>query len=395
MTPPLRQLGGRGAAARPLSIVILGLTVTSSWGNGHATTYRALMRGLARRGHSVLFLESDQPWYRENRDLPELPYGRVALYRGLASLRARWLRAIRDADLVMLGSYVPEGIEVGRLVQQVAQGVTAFYDIDTPVTLAQLQRRTCPYLSADLIPGFDLYLSFTGGPTLEHLERKYGAKAARALYCAVDPEIHGPAEEVEPRWDLGYLGTYSADRQPMLDRLLGIPAKRWRDGRFVVAGSLYPPEIAWPGNVARIEHVPPGEHRRFYASQRFTLNVTRADMVRLGWSPSVRLFEAAACGVPVISDRWSGLEELFVPGKEILIARDEDEILAMLRGGIADSERLAIGRAARARVLAAHTADSRAAELEATVAAARAARGWNLVTEAKLAVGTRAAGRQR
>ena len=384
MTPPVR----------PLKIVILGLTVTSSWGNGHATTYRALMRGLTARGHNVLFLESDQPWYSENRDLPELPFGRVALYQSVATLRARWSRTLREADLVMLGSYVPDGIAVGRLVQQLAQGVTAFYDIDTPVTLAALQQGSCAYLSPDLIPGFDLYLSFTGGPTLDCLETTYGAKAARPLYCAVDPAVHRPARRVQPRWDLGYLGTWSADRQPMLDRLLTRPARHWRQGRFVVAGSLYPPELAWPDTVERIEHVPPGEHRSFYASQRFTLNVTRADMVRLGWSPSVRLFEAAACGVPVISDLWPGLDELFTPGKEILIARSGAEVLSML-GDMDEAERLAIGAAARARVRAAHTADHRAAELEKTVRAARDARGWNLASVPQLAMDARAGGRQR
>ena len=391
MTPPLRPLG---PGKRPLKIVILGLTVTSSWGNGHATTYRALMRGLTARGHNVLFLESDQPWYRENRDQPELPFGRLALYQGVTMLRTRWSRTIREADLVMLGSYVPDGIAVGRLVQQLAQGVTAFYDIDTPVTLAALTQGNCAYLSPKLIPGFDLYLSFTGGPTLEHLETAYGAKAARALYCAVDPATHRPARRATPRWDLGYLGTYSADRQPMLDRLLTRPARRWKDGSFVVAGSLYPPELAWPENVVRIEHVPPRAHRSFYASQRFTLNVTRADMVRLGWSPSVRLFEAAACGVPVISDWWAGLDELFTPGKEILVARKASEVLSVLRD-MSDAERLAIGDAARARVLAAHTADHRAAELEQTIEAVRAARGWNLATAPQLAIGARSGGPQR
>jgi spore maturation protein CgeB len=393
MTAPVQAAAAVADAKRPLKIVILGLTVTSSWGNGHATTYRALMRGLTRRGHNVLFLESDQPWYRDNRDLPELPFGRVALYQGLTMLRSRWMRTLREADLVIIGSYVPDGIQVARLVQQVAQGITAFYDIDTPVTLAALEHGTCVYLTPGLIRGFDLYLSFTGGPTLELLETSYGAKAARALYCAVDPEVHLPDPAVEPRWDLGYLGTYSADRQPMLDRLLCQPAAQWRKGRFVVAGSLYPEDATWPRNVERIAHVAPGEHRSFYAAQRFTLNVTRADMVRLGWSPSVRLFEAAACGVPVISDWWEGLDELFVPGEEILIAREPGEVLEMLRG-MTDEERRAIGAAARARVLAGHTADHRAAELEATVTAARAARGWNLGSSAKLAMGARV-GRQR
>ena len=349
-------------AERRLSIIVLGLSITSSWGNGHATTYRALMRALVSRGHDVLFLERDVPWYRQNRDLPEPPYGRTRLYGSLEELEQSWAAAIRDADLVILGSYVPEGIAAGRLVTRLARGVTAFYDIDTPVTLAALAAGRCEYLSKTLIPFFDLYLSFTGGPTLAHLERGYRARMARALYCAVDPEVHQP-EAREPRWDLGYLGTYSPDRQPALDVLLLQPAQALPSARFVVAGPQYPDSIAWPRNVERIEHLPPGQHSRFYTSQRFTLNVTRADMVRLGYSPSVRLFEAAAAGAPIISDYWSGIEELFELGTEILIARSTDQVIRYLRE-MDDDDRLAVAQRACARVLSRHTAWHRAVALE-------------------------------
>ncbi len=344
--------------------MILGLTITSSWGNGHATTYRGLVRGLVRRGHQILFLERDKPWYAENRDLAEPPYGETALYDGLDALQTKWGPAIAAADLVIVGSYVPEGIEAGRIVQSLARGVTAFYDIDTPVTLAALQAGTCDYLTADVLQRYDIYLSFTGGPTLKELERSWGARAARPLYCSADPDLYHPAPNAAVRWDLGYLGTYSADRQPVLDSLLCAPARHWSEGRFVVAGPLYPDDVAWPGNVERIEHSPPAEHRNFYAAQRFTLNVTRADMVRRGYSPSVRLFEAACCGTPIISDWWEGLDELFTPGEEILIAPDTAAVLATIRT-MPEARRLQIGAAGRARVMAGHTGDHRAAELQA------------------------------
>ena len=350
-------------AHRGLRIVILGLTITSSWGNGHATTYRGLVRGLVRRGHRVLFLERDKPWYAEHRDLPSPPYGETALYDSPEALSRHYASAIEAADLVIVGSYVPDGIEVGRVVQRLAGGVTAFYDIDTPVTLAALAAGTCEYLCSDLVPGYDLYLSFTGGPTLTELEQRWGAPAARPLYCSADPEIYYPAPDARPRWDLGYLGTYSIDRQATLDALLCGPARARREGRFVVAGPLYPADLAWPERVDRIEHLPPAEHRAFYAAQRFTLNVTRKDMIRRGHSPSVRLFEAACCGVPIISDMWPGLEEVFQPGEEILIARSTAEMLDIL-GSTSETRRRAIGEAARARALAAHTADHRAGQLE-------------------------------
>jgi spore maturation protein CgeB len=349
-------------ARERLNIVLLGLSITSSWGNGHATTYRGLMRELVRRGHEVLFLERDVPWYASNRDLPRPPYGRTQLYTDLEDLRARFTQEVRKADLVVVGSYVPEGVEVGRWVQATARGIPAFYDIDTPVTLAKLERGEHEYLTPSLIPGYRLYLSFTGGPTLRWLERELGSPAARALYCGVDPELYPPRPST-PRWDLGYLGTYSRDRQPVLERLMLEAAREWEQGRFVVAGPQYPAEVAWPPNVERVEHLPPPEHAAFYNRQRFTLNVTRADMVRAGYSPSVRLFEAAACAVPIISDTWNGLDTLFTPGREILLARSAADTLGLLRE-LSEPERRAIGERARARVLAEHTAAHRAQELE-------------------------------
>ncbi len=346
-----------------LRIVILGLSITSSWGNGHATTYRGLVRELAARGHSVLFLERDAPWYAENRDLPEPPYGRTRLYGSLEELRDRYAEAVRDADLVVVGSYVPEGVAVGDWVTATAtRAATAFYDIDTPVTLARLRRGDHEYLAPHLIPRFDLYLSFSGGPILRELEREYGSRMARPLYCSFDPELYYPVPR-QPAWDLGYMGTYSDDRQPPLERLGLEPARRWPEGRFVVAGPQYPSSVAWPENVERLEHLPPGEHRDVYAAQRFTLNITRADMIAAGYSPSVRLFEAAACATPVISDYWDGIHEFFANGTEILISRSPEETLRYLRE-TPDEERLAIGRRARERVLAGHTAAHRAAEVE-------------------------------
>jgi spore maturation protein CgeB len=346
----------------PLDFVILGLSLTSSWGNGHATTYRALVRELVRRGHRVLFLERDVPWYANNRDLPNPPYGEVGLYESFEELSDRFGGEVRSADVTIVGSYVPEGARIGAWVTANARGKTAFYDIDTPVTLRDVRRGACEYLTPELIPRFDLYLSFTGGPTLNELEGRYGAVRARPLYCGVDPERYHP-EERAMRWDLGYLGTYGADRQPALDELLLAPARNWQKGRFIVAGALYPAEMVWPNNVERREHLAPPAHRAFYNSQRFTLNVTRADMARAGWSPSVRLFEAAACATTVISDPWEGLSSFFVPGREILIARSTREALAILRE-MPERDRLAMGRRARERVLTEHSAERRAEALE-------------------------------
>ncbi len=314
-----------------MKIVILGLSITSSWGNGHATTYRGLVRELTASGHEVLFLERDQPWYAENRDLPEPPFGATHLYRSLAELKRKFAALVREADCVIVGSYVPEGIAVGEWVTSIAEGVTAFYDIDTPVTLAKLAGRTCDYLSPELIPRYSLYLSFTGGPTLRRIEREYGSPMARALYCSVDPELYFPEKKTPNEWKLGSLGTYSDDRQPTVDAFLSKPATLLPNEKFVVAGPMYPDTMHWPENVEQIVHLEPKFHRGFYNAQSFTLNVTRADMIRAGYSPSVRLFEAAACGTPIISDAWAGLSELFTPHEEILVARTTEDVLEILR----------------------------------------------------------------
>jgi spore maturation protein CgeB len=343
-----------------MKLVVLGLSLSSSWGNGHATTFRALLKAFAARGHEILFLERDVPWYSSQRDLTDPDYCTLEYYSDLQQLR-QWRPQIAAADAVMVGSYVPEGVEVGRFVQEHAEGVTAFYDIDTPVTLAKLARGDFEYLSPEVIPGYDVYLSFTGGPTLGLIEQRYGSPAARPLYCSVDPALYQRVDTPQ-RWDLSYLGTYSVDRQPTLERLLIEPARQRPDLRFAVAGPQYPSNIAWPDNVERIDHCPPADHAAFYSASRFTLNVTRADMIEAGWSPSVRLFEAAACGTPIISDRWDGMDSLFQPESEILLADASADVLAALDGKRGDGAE--IGASARGRVLHSHTAAHRAEELE-------------------------------
>ncbi|HQT76472.1 MAG: glycosyltransferase [Rhodospirillales bacterium 20-64-7] len=344
-----------------MRLVFIGLSLSSSWGNGHATTYRALLKGLALRGHDVLFLERDQPWYANNRDMPDPKFCRLRIYDSLADL---WSFApdVAAADAVIIGSYVPEAADVIAWASSARRGALCFYDIDTPVTLRQLASGEAEYLLPSLIPLFDFYFSFTGGPTLQLLERRYGARRAVPLYCSVDSRSYRPMR-VPRRWDLGYLGTYSPDRQPALERLLLEPARRAPDRRFIVAGPQYPADIDWPANVERIEHLPPAEHPAFYAACAWTLNITRRDMVAAGHSPSVRLFEATACGTPVLSDAWTGIEDVLEPGREILIVRDSDDVLAAL--AMDEAARAAIGSAGRRRTLRQHTGLQRAAELEA------------------------------
>jgi spore maturation protein CgeB len=357
----------RAPNPRRKKIVFLGLSITSSWGNGHATTYRGLVRELCRRGHEVTFLERDVPWYAANRDLVAPKYGRTILYGSLDELASLHRGTVESADVVVVGSYVPEGRAVGDFALTHARGPVAFYDIDTPVTVAELERDSCAYLRRDQVPRYALYLSFSGGPIIDRIKQAFGGTNVHPLYCSVDPELY-PMGKHEPRWDLSFMGTYSEDRQAAIERLLIAPAVALREARFVVAGAQFPESIVWPENVERIAHVAPDAHPAFYGSSRVTLNVTRRDMVVAGHSPSVRLFEAAACGVAIASDRWPGIESFFEPGKEIVLVDEAAEVVEVLSRWPAD--RLArIAQAARARVLAHHTATERAATFERCLAA--------------------------
>lgn len=341
-------------------LVIIGLSISSSWGNGHATTYRSLVKGLAQQEKTVLFIERDVPWYASNRDLAAPEDCDLVLYRNLDELDA-YRRIVCAADAVMIGSYVPEGQAVIARVASWTPRLLTFYDIDTPVTLAAMARGEQEFIAARQMPLFDIYFSFSGGEVLNRLETQFGVRRAVALYCSVDPDLYQPTGATH-EWDLGYLGTYSPDRQPTLERLLLEPARRLPDRRFVVAGARYPDYIEWPPNVARIEHLPPSGHAEFYGRQRYTLNVTREDMIAAGWSPSVRLFEAAASGTPLISDRWRGIEELLPLGEAIVIADTSEDIVELIESSD-DERRSAYAKQARSIVLRGHTGRARAKEL--------------------------------
>ncbi len=356
-----------------MKIVIFGLSITSSWGNGHATTFRALARALHARGHRIVFFEKNLEWYASNRDCPDPSFCSVRLYEEWPEALPFVRDELRDADVAVLGSYFPDGIQAGDEIIESNVRVKAFYDIDTPITMAALRHcGRAEYVSAWQLPGFDVYFSFTGGSILRELRERFGVRRPFPLYCSFDPQEYRRFR-VNQRFacDLSYMGTYASDRQAKLEELLCTPARYLVSQKFIVAGPQYPRSIRWPGNVRRVVHLNPRWHGRFYSSSRFTLNVTRSDMVQAGYSPSVRLFEAAACGAAMISDYWPGLEDFFVPGREILIPSDHREVLRYLTE-IDDCERRRIGDAAQARVLAEHTSEHRALQFETEVSAAAA-----------------------
>jgi spore maturation protein CgeB len=345
-----------------MKLVVFGLSVSSSWGNGHAVLWRALIRALAADGHWVVFFERDVPWYAQHRDLMEIEGARLILYDDWDVVIPQARRELADADAGILTSYCPDGIAATELVLD-GPGLHVFYDLDTPVTLARLEAGEALEAIGPLgLAPFDLVLSYTGGQALTALAERLGARRVAPLYGSVDVERYAPAPHSEgPRAALSYLGTYAADRQDKVEALFLEPARRRPGLQFIIGGAQYPQDFAWTENIFFWRHVAPPEHPRFYAAARATLNVTRATMAASGWCPSGRLFEAAACAAPILSDWWDGLADFFVPDREILIARKTEDVLGAL--DLSDTELARIAEAGRARTLADHTAERRAAEL--------------------------------
>ena len=355
-----------------MKLVIFGLTISSSWGNGHATLWRGLCRALIARGVRVVFFERDVPYYSEHRDLSELAGGRLVLYSDWEDAAAIARAELADADVALTTSYCPDAIAAAALMREF-EALQVFYDLDTPVTFSRLDAgEPVAYLPEDGLAGFDLVLSYTGGAVLDLLRQRLGARFVAPLYGSVDPAEHRPvAARPELRSDLSYLGTYAADRQQALERLFIEPARQRPDLRFLIAGAMYPQDFPWTENIFFARHLPPADHPAFYCSSRLTLNITRGSMASMGYCPSGRLFEAAACGAPILSDSWMGLDEFFTPGKEILLAENSGDVVQAR--SLTDAELQSIGRAARERALAEHTAEHRALELEALFNEARCA----------------------
>ena len=347
-----------------MKIVIFGLTISSSWGNGHATLWRGLCRALAQRGHKIVFFERDVPYYAAHRDMVQWGDGELHLYSSFDKVRFLARRHLADTDVAIVTSYCPDAVAASELVLGSRAAVRTFYDLDTPVTLDVLQTGgTVDYIGPRGFRDFDLVLSYTGGRALDLLQERLGARRVAPFYGSVDPEAH---HRVEPApvytADLSYLGTYAADRQAALEELFISTARRRPAQRFLIGGAQYPQDFPWTDNIFFVQHVDPGQHPAFYSSSRLTLNITRRAMKEMGYCPSGRLFEAAACGTPILSDGWAGLELFFEPGSEIIVAQGGDDAVAAM--DLSDAELAAVAKRARERVLDEHTAAHRARDLE-------------------------------
>jgi len=350
------------AGARNLQILFFGLTISSSWGNGHATPYRALLRALHEQGIELVFYERDMPYYAKHRDFDRCDYCELVLYKDWDSIRPRVLRRAQASDLVITASYLPDGALISEELLGVDGPLHVFYDLDTPITLNRMLHGDLEYLRADLIPRFDLYLSFTGGNILHTLEQNFGARRALPLYGCVDPDLYlrVPSQQ-RFACDLSFVGTYGPDRADCIRQLFVGAAERLPKQTFLLAGSMYPTEWAWPAGMKRFEHVAPPEHPALYSSSRATLNLTRYEMSLAGYCPSGRFFEASACGTPLLTDSWEGLDSFFNVQEELLVVGSTDDVVQALESPNADLARMAAR--ARERTLDEHTGRQRAKEL--------------------------------
>ncbi len=358
-----------------MKLVVFGLSISSSWGNGHATVWRGLAAALAHAGCSLVFFERDVPYYAAHRDLHEVPGGELVLYSSFDEVVPKARRLLDGADAAMTTSYCPDAVRAADLILSSRARVKAFYDLDAPVTVERARAgERIEYLPPYGLSPFDLVLSFTGGRALRELERRFGARRTAPLYGSVDPSVHRRVEPQEHyRADLSYLGTYAANRQDRLEQLFLAVAARLPQKTFVIGGAQYPADFPWRPNVKFVRHLPPSEHPAFYSSALLTLNVTRRPMAEMGYCPSARLFEAAACGVPVLTDDWEGLTEFFAPNEEIMVATSTDEAVEAV--SLPREVLGRIGAKARERVLSSHTADHRARELIELLAKPARARG--------------------
>ncbi len=335
----------------PRRFVFIGWSITSVWGNSHASVYRTLLRALVARGHHVLFLERLSDEAASVRDLP-LACGEVQFYGSIDDLRARFARDIRTAHCVVVGSSIEEGDQIAQWVLETARGVRAFYDFDPAATLVSLD--THP------VHEFDLYLSLTGGSTLAQVASRLATTSARALHCSFDPAWHTPMDATK-QWELGYVSSDAPEERLMVDHYLLEVARRMPKRRFVVAGSICDDNRQWPSNVRRIAPVMNTHQRGFYAQQRYALNLTPPTAKAV--APHSRLFQAAACGTPIITDHWEGLDQFFEPGAEVLVAQSPDDVVQHLCE-VPDPVRKALSARARRRLLRAHTPSHRARALE-------------------------------
>ncbi|SOD97989.1 glycosyltransferase family protein [Caenispirillum bisanense] len=348
-----------------MHIAFFGSSIVSAYWNGAATYYRGILGALARRGHRITFYEPDAFDRQKHRDIEPPEWCRVVVYKPCEDAAAAQLEDARGADLVVKASGVgvlDSFLEKSVLALKSPRTRVVFWDVDAPATLESIHTSPDDRLGP-LVPDFDMILTYGGGPPVVSAYEALGAKACVPIYNALEPETHHPVPP-DPAFaaDLSFLGNRLPDRERRVEEFFlkaaaGVPGKR-----FLMGGSGWD-DKPMPDNVRWIGHVYTHQHNAFNCSARAVLNITRDSMARTGFSPPTRVFEACGAGSCLVTDAWTGIEQFLEPDREVLTAVDGDAVAAHL-ADLSPERAAAIGAAGRARVLAHHTYDHRALEVE-------------------------------
>lgn len=349
-----------------MNLTFFGSSLVSCYWNGAATYYRGLLRALAERGHCITFCEPDAYGRQQHRDLLTDPdYARVIVYRGEDERDRLVAKAFEQSEWVIKCSGV--GVWDAELEAAVAErsgaGVcTAFWDVDAPATLARINADADdPFRK--YIARYDQVFTYGGGPPVVESYERWGARACTPIYNGLDPEEHRPVEHSETaEWDVLFMGNRLPDREARVDKFFFRAAALYPEGRFALGGEGWG-DKAIPGNVILLGHVPTARHNTVNASARLVLNIHRESMVANGWSPATRMFEAAGAAACQVTDVWTGIEDFFAPGTEVLLAEDGAAVARLAREVTPEQAR-AVGAAARRRALADHTYTQRAAHVD-------------------------------
>jgi spore maturation protein CgeB len=343
-----------------VNIAFFGSSLVSSYWNGAATYYRGLLRALHARGHAVTFYEPDAFERQHHRDLDDPPWATVVVYEPHEWRQA--LRRARDADVIVKASGVGvNDADLAEGVLEVGSGMTVFWDVDAAATLAQADE-----WFEVLVPEYDLVFTYGGGEPVRSRYMALGARDCVPVYNALDPDTHHPvARSSELVADVTLLANRLPDREARIEEFFVRPAAQRPSRAFVLGGAGWDGKD-FPPNVRLLGHVGTNDHNAINCSALAVLNVTRADMAANGWSPPTRLFEAAGAAACLLTDAWEGIEDFLEPDREVLVARNGDEVARHLDELSAERAR-AIGAAARERLLAEHTYARRAALVERTL----------------------------
>lgn len=352
-------------------IAFFGSSLVSSYWNGAATYYRGIIKALANCGHSITFYEPDAFDRQQNKDIEEPEWAKVVVYPNSIAAVEEVVRHASDSDIIIKASGV--GVfdqELEAMVLKSRRGKdqkVIFWDVDAPATLQRLEKDPSDPFH-ELVPQYDAIFTYGGGEPVKEKYNSFGAKACHTIYNALDPETHFPElEDPTLRCELAFLGNRLPDREERVKDYFLKAAKLLPQHRFILGGNGWK-DNELPGNISLIGHVPTAVHNTLNCSAKAVLNISRQSMADYGFSPATRVFEAAGAGACIITDDWQGIENFLEPGKEVLVAKDGEEVAAIL-AALTEKEAYNIGYAGRCRILSEHTYKHRAKQLEEIFAA--------------------------